>query len=136
VDELVGDAKRKIRSMMKGWSTSDGVPKDLLLWKDVSASSLDFFPVTSELTMIALLLLALFIERLGIHHAEIRHTKAGSNSPRRFQDQPSKSTDGTVGACFAMEEYSTTIYLLAAARDGALPQMAQYPPHVARLSAA
>jgi tuftelin-interacting protein 11 len=36
MEDLVGDAKRKVRSNLRGWKVGDGVPKDLIPWKDVS----------------------------------------------------------------------------------------------------
>ena len=38
-EEFLGDAKRKIKSLLRNWMASDGVPKDLIPWKDVSVVS-------------------------------------------------------------------------------------------------
>ncbi|EJD51791.1 TFP11-domain-containing protein [Auricularia subglabra TFB-10046 SS5] len=35
VDELLGDAKRKVKSIFRSWSPKDGVPAELMAWKDV-----------------------------------------------------------------------------------------------------
>jgi tuftelin-interacting protein 11 len=38
MEEVLGEAKRKIRGMMKGWKVQDKVPDELRKWKDVSRS--------------------------------------------------------------------------------------------------
>ncbi|KAJ1306897.1 hypothetical protein OPQ81_007881 [Rhizoctonia solani] len=35
MEDLVGDAKRKVRSNLRGWKVGDGVPTDLIAWKDI-----------------------------------------------------------------------------------------------------
>lgn len=35
IEEVLGDARRKLKSQMKGWTPRDGVPLDFLVWKDV-----------------------------------------------------------------------------------------------------
>ncbi|KAF8757911.1 TFP11 protein [Rhizoctonia solani] len=35
MEDLVGDAKRKVRSSLRGWKVGDGLPKDLIPWKDI-----------------------------------------------------------------------------------------------------
>ena len=39
LEDVLGDARRKIKSLLRGWSVADGVPKDLAVWKDVNTSS-------------------------------------------------------------------------------------------------
>lgn len=36
LEAVLGDAKRKVRSILRSWVVSEGVPKDLLAWRDVS----------------------------------------------------------------------------------------------------
>ena len=49
IEEVLGDARRKLKSLMRGWKPTDGVPPDLLVWKDVSrvifstATKADYF---------------------------------------------------------------------------------------------
>ena len=38
METFVDEARRKVKSMLRSWSVSDGVPKDLLPWKEVSDS--------------------------------------------------------------------------------------------------
>lgn len=35
IEEVLGDARRKLKSQMRGWTPVDGVPIDFLVWKDV-----------------------------------------------------------------------------------------------------
>ncbi|KAG8717170.1 hypothetical protein FRC08_008049 [Ceratobasidium sp. 394] len=35
MEDLVGDAKRKVRSSLRAWKVGDGVPTDLVAWKDI-----------------------------------------------------------------------------------------------------
>jgi len=35
LEEVLGDARRKVRNMLRSWKTEQGVPKDLMAWKDV-----------------------------------------------------------------------------------------------------
>ncbi|KZT25280.1 TFP11-domain-containing protein [Neolentinus lepideus HHB14362 ss-1] len=35
IEDVVGDAKRKLKSSLRSWSPQDGVPQDLLVWKNV-----------------------------------------------------------------------------------------------------
>ncbi|TDL21778.1 TFP11-domain-containing protein [Rickenella mellea] len=35
MEEVVEDAKRKVKSLLRGWKAGDGVPKDLIAWKDM-----------------------------------------------------------------------------------------------------
>ena len=44
MEGLLDDAKRKLRSMMRGWSVGEGVPEGLVVWKDVSLISPHSFP--------------------------------------------------------------------------------------------
>ena len=36
LEDVLGDARRKVKSLLRGWSAEDGMPKDLAVWKDVS----------------------------------------------------------------------------------------------------
>jgi tuftelin-interacting protein 11 len=46
MDDLLGDAKRKVKSSLRSWKVEDGIPDDLVVWKDVSlACSLSSLPV-------------------------------------------------------------------------------------------
>lgn len=36
LEDVLGDARRKVKSLLRGWTAGDGVPKDLIAWKDVS----------------------------------------------------------------------------------------------------
>jgi tuftelin-interacting protein 11 len=36
LNTLLDDARRKLRSFLRSWTVLDGVPPDLLVWKDVS----------------------------------------------------------------------------------------------------
>ena len=35
IEEVLGDARRKLKSQMRGWTPNDGIPHDFLVWKDV-----------------------------------------------------------------------------------------------------
>lgn len=37
LEGVLGDAKRKVKSLLRAWNADEGVPKDLIIWKDVSA---------------------------------------------------------------------------------------------------
>ncbi|KDQ61383.1 hypothetical protein JAAARDRAFT_190163 [Jaapia argillacea MUCL 33604] len=39
IEEVLGDAKRKVRGLLKGWAVRDGVPKDFAVWKNVFDAS-------------------------------------------------------------------------------------------------
>jgi len=39
VDEVLGEAARKVKSLLRAWKPADDVPKDILVWKDVFDSS-------------------------------------------------------------------------------------------------
>ena len=38
VEEVLGDARRKVRSLFRSWTVNEGIPRDLMAWKDVSAT--------------------------------------------------------------------------------------------------
>lgn len=38
MEDIVGDGKRKIRNLIRGWIIDEAVPNDLIAWKDVSTS--------------------------------------------------------------------------------------------------
>lgn len=38
MEEVVGDARRKIRNVLRNWVVDETIPTDLVAWKDVSAS--------------------------------------------------------------------------------------------------
>ena len=40
VEEVLGDARRKLKSQIRGWTTTDGVPLDFMVWKGVSCTRL------------------------------------------------------------------------------------------------
>jgi tuftelin-interacting protein 11 len=40
MEELVSDACRKFRSVLRAWTAPEGVPKELIKWKDVCLSTL------------------------------------------------------------------------------------------------
>jgi tuftelin-interacting protein 11 len=50
LEDVLGDAKRKIKSLLRNWSAGDGMPKDLAVWKDVSRSAIHS-GVTSDLLL-------------------------------------------------------------------------------------
>ncbi|KAH7890776.1 TFP11-domain-containing protein [Phlebopus sp. FC_14] len=35
VEDVLGDARRKVKSLLRGWVPADGVPKDLIVWREV-----------------------------------------------------------------------------------------------------
>ncbi|KAG8999433.1 hypothetical protein FRB94_006174 [Tulasnella sp. JGI-2019a] len=35
LEQVVGDARRKVKSLFRGWKTEDGVPEELMLWQNV-----------------------------------------------------------------------------------------------------
>ncbi|CCM06199.1 uncharacterized protein FIBRA_08442 [Fibroporia radiculosa] len=35
LDDLLSDARRKVKSLLRGWTVGEGMPKDLKVWKDV-----------------------------------------------------------------------------------------------------
>ena len=35
LEDVLGDARRKVKSVLRAWSTSDTIPQDLAVWKDV-----------------------------------------------------------------------------------------------------
>lgn len=36
LEDVLGDARRKVKSVLRTWTTSDAIPQDLGVWKDVS----------------------------------------------------------------------------------------------------
>ena len=36
LEDVLGDARRKVKSVLRAWTTSDAIPQDLGAWKDVS----------------------------------------------------------------------------------------------------
>lgn len=36
IEELLGEAKRKVKLLLKTWTVTDGLPEDLIVWKNVS----------------------------------------------------------------------------------------------------
>jgi tuftelin-interacting protein 11 len=39
LEDVIGDARRKIKSLLKNWSVADDMPGDLKAWKDVSPAT-------------------------------------------------------------------------------------------------
>ncbi|KAI0079346.1 TFP11-domain-containing protein [Panus rudis PR-1116 ss-1] len=35
VEDVLGDARRKVKSLLRGWAVSDGMPEDIMVWKEV-----------------------------------------------------------------------------------------------------
>ncbi|CAL1714173.1 unnamed protein product [Somion occarium] len=35
LEDVLGDARRKVKSLLRGWVVADGMPEDLMVWKDV-----------------------------------------------------------------------------------------------------
>ncbi|THH00608.1 hypothetical protein EW026_g1949 [Hermanssonia centrifuga] len=35
IEEVLHDARRKVKSLLRGWTVSEGVPEDLMVWKEV-----------------------------------------------------------------------------------------------------
>lgn len=38
LEDVLGDARRKVKSMLRNWVVADGLPEDLMVWKDVSVA--------------------------------------------------------------------------------------------------
>lgn len=36
LEDLMGDAKRKIKSVLRSWTVGEDIPEDLAAWRDVS----------------------------------------------------------------------------------------------------
>lgn len=123
VDEVLGDAKRRIKSVMRNWSVRDTPPEELARWKkDVSVSA--FFAV---LTFADLL-----IERLGQACPAVPVAQARGLPSGRFRRQPSRSRHGPTRAMGTSVAASRpTIHVLASARSRILSQMAGDPLHLA-----
>jgi tuftelin-interacting protein 11 len=41
LEDVLGDARRKVKGLLRGWSAGDGVPEDLAVWKDVCTLTVD-----------------------------------------------------------------------------------------------
>lgn len=52
VEEVLGDARRKLKSQMRGWTPTDGIPLDFLVWKDVSRPILLYRDEADQLSFI------------------------------------------------------------------------------------
>ncbi|KAG7439779.1 TFP11-domain-containing protein [Guyanagaster necrorhizus] len=39
LEEVIGDARRKVKNLLRSWMAGDDIPKDLIAWKDVFDSS-------------------------------------------------------------------------------------------------
>ena len=52
VEEVLGDARRKLKSQMRGWTPTDGIPLDFLVWKDVSRRILLYCDEADQLSFI------------------------------------------------------------------------------------
>lgn len=37
LETVVGDARRKVKSLFRAWKVEDGVPEELMLWQNVSS---------------------------------------------------------------------------------------------------
>ncbi len=38
LEDVLGDARRKVKNVLRAWTAADGMPQDLAVWKDVSIS--------------------------------------------------------------------------------------------------
>jgi len=43
LEAVVGDARRKVKGMLRSWVVSESRPTDLVVWRDVSFFSFDFY---------------------------------------------------------------------------------------------
>ena len=41
LEDVLGDARRKVKGLLRGWGAGDGVPEDLAVWKDVCTLTVD-----------------------------------------------------------------------------------------------
>lgn len=69
LEEVLGDAKRKVKSLLRAWTTDEEVPKDLKAWKEVRSCSRSL-----NVRMADILCADVRLERLGRDASEIRRS--------------------------------------------------------------
>ena len=52
LEDVLGDAKRKIKSILRGWAVVDGMPEDLAAWREVSLTYLDLIIIQHILSQV------------------------------------------------------------------------------------
>lgn len=72
LDEVLGDARRKVKSILRHWAVADGMPDDLGAWKDVSRRQ--WAVISTFISCLATL--GLRRGRLGRHALEVCCTQA------------------------------------------------------------
>lgn len=41
LEDVLGDARRKVKSVLRSWAVADGIPEDMSAWKEVSKIAID-----------------------------------------------------------------------------------------------
>lgn len=77
MEQFIDEARRKVKNMLRSWKTSDGVPKDLLPWKEVSRFLMD-----AVLWHNSVLCLGFQRCGMGSHVAQVHCTKTWGNVAR------------------------------------------------------
>lgn len=77
LEEVVGDARRKIKNLLRSWTVDESVPSDLSAWKDVSWPRRYFDHMNLDLTCC---ILGFRCHRVGHHFAQVHCSKTWGHS--------------------------------------------------------
>jgi hypothetical protein len=126
LEDVLGDARRKVKSLLRGWSAEDEMPEDLVVWKDVSAPA-----IYTEIIAHYLLFSGFQRRRLGRNASQICRTQTGGNPSQRFPRRSSQTEYGTTRTCSCLVGDHSPFYLLPTHRNRVFHQMAGRPAHLA-----
>ena len=129
LEDIVGDARRKVKNLLRSWVVEEDIMPDLAAWKDVSLPFLYIYIL--NLLIIKNIITGFRYQRMGCYAPQIRCTETWSFITKRFPCQSSRPKNGTTTTRFCMVKYHSTIHILPDSRNGVFPKMVGHSPYMA-----
>lgn len=120
LEDVLGDARRKVKSVLRSWTTADAIPQDLGVWKDVRLVP-GGLPVDCDINGYVV-----GFRRRGLGHdvTQIRCTQTWIPITRRLPRQPSTAGHAATARCNVLGAVASSEHPIAITRKGVFPEVA------------
>lgn len=131
LEDVVGDARRKVKNLLRSWVVDEEILSDLAAWKDVRLLLLFFNILNSQYRFFLKKITGFRYQGMGYYAPQIRCTETWSFITKRLPCQSSRPKNGTTSTRFRLVKYHSTLYILPDFRNRVFPKMVGHPPYMA-----
>ena len=129
LEDIVGDARRKVKNLLRSWVVEADILPDLAAWKDVRLQL--FFNHEFTILILKKIITGFRYQGMGCYAPQICCTETWSFITKRLPCQSSRSKNGTTTTRFWLVKYHSTLHILPDFRNRVFPKMVRHPPYMA-----